>query len=394
MQYDRIMIRFGELSTKGKNKRNFIQQLAENLMHALQAHQQLTYEVKMDHIYIVLHGSDVDPILERIADVSGIQSYSLVARVEPTMEAILAQAHALMQEEEGTTFKVKAKRADKTFPVISDEINRSVASMILKEGKWKVDVHHPDVLLSITVREHACYLYTKSYPGAGGYPLGVGGKVMMMMSGGIDSPVAAYLLMKRGVLCELIHFASPPYTSEAVLDKIRDLAEKLTRYQQQIRIHIVPFTHLQEEIYRHVDESYAITIMRRMMYRLGEQLAIKRRCFAIANGESIGQVASQTLASMNVINRVIAIPTIRPLAIYDKTDIIAIAKKIDTYDISIRPYEDCCTIFEPKNPKTAPKLSVVEELEKRFQYEELIEEALQNTEVIFVNSNQKDEKFL
>lgn len=394
MQYDRIMIRFGELSTKGKNKRNFIQQLAENLMHALQAHQQLTYEVKMDHIYIVLHGSDVDPILERIADVSGIQSYSLVARVEPTMEAILAQAHALMQEEEGTTFKVKAKRADKTFPVISDEINRSVASMILKEGKWKVDVHHPDVLLSITVREHACYLYTKSYPGAGGYPLGVGGKVMMMMSGGIDSPVAAYLLMKRGVLCELIHFASPPYTSEAVLDKIRDLAEKLTRYQQQIRIHIVPFTHLQEEIYRHVDESYAITIMRRMMYRLGERLAIKRRCFAIANGESIGQVASQTLASINVINRVIAIPTIRPLAIYDKTDIIAIAKKIDTYDISIRPYEDCCTIFEPKNPKTAPKLSVVEELEKRFQYEELIEEALQNTEVIFVNSNQKDEKFL
>lgn len=393
-QYDRIMIRFGELSTKGKNKRNFIQQLAENLMHALKPFSSLTYEVKMDHIYIVLHDSDVEPILERIADVSGIQSYSLVVRVEPTIEAILDKAQDLMKEEEGLTFKVKAKRADKTFPVISDEINRKVASVILKEGKWKVDVHHPDILLSIVVRENACYLFTKTYLGAGGYPLGVGGKVMMMMSGGIDSPVAAYLLMKRGVLCEFIHFASPPYTSEAVLDKIRDLAEKLTRYQQQIRIHIVPFTRLQEEIYRHVDESYAITLMRRMMYRLGERLAERRRCLAIANGESIGQVASQTLASMYVINRVSQIPTIRPLAVYDKSDIITIAKKIGTYDISIRPYEDCCTIFEPKNPKTAPKLAMVEELEKRFDYESLIEEALANTEVIFVNSNQKDEKFL
>ena len=216
----------------------------------------------------------------------------------------------------------------------------------------------------------------------------------MMMSGGIDSPVAAYLLMKRGVMCEFIHFASPPYTSEAVLDKIQDLAKKLNRYQEKIVIHVVPFTKLQVAIYEHADESYAITIMRRMMYRLAERLAKQRKCYAVANGESVGQVASQTLASMLVINEVTSYPIIRPVSIMDKTEIIKIARKIDTYDISIRPYEDCCTIFEPKNPKTAPKLDVSKEIENSFDFETLIQECLDNIEVIIVNSSSSEEKYL
>lgn len=394
MKYERIMVRFGELSTKGKNKKDFIFLLASNMKHALKDFPTLKLEVRMDHIYIILHDEDAEKVMHRLEDVSGIHSFSPVVKVEPKLESIIEESLALMKEEKGKTFKVKARRADKTFPYISDEINRKVATEILKTDLWKVDVYTPDVLLSIDVREDAAYIFIRTYLGAGGYPLGIGGKAMMMMSGGIDSPVAAYLMMKRGVLCELIHFAAPPYTSEAVLDKIQDLAKKLNRYQETIRIHVVPFTDLQVAIYEHVDESYAITLMRRMMYRIADRLAKRRKCLAIANGESIGQVASQTLASMFVINHVTTTPVIRPLATMDKTDIISIARKIDTFDISIRPYEDCCTIFEPKNPKTAPKLEDVEELEKTFDFVPYIEQCVRNAEVIIVNSEEKEDKYL
>lgn len=394
MKYDCIMIRFGELSTKGKNKKDFIFLLASNIKHALKEFKTLKMDVRMDHIYLLLNEENAELVMHRLEDVSGIHSFSPVIKIESNIDSIIQNALALMELEEGKTFKVKARRADKTFPYVSDDINRKVATAILKTDAWKVDVHHPDVLLSIDVRQDASYLFTKTYMGAGGYPLGIGGKAMMMMSGGIDSPVAAYLLMKRGVLCELIHFAAPPYTSEAVLDKIQDLAKKLNRYQESIRIHIVPFTELQVAIYEHVDESYAITLMRRMMYRIADRLAKRRKCLAIANGESIGQVASQTLASMYVINHVTSTPTIRPLATMDKTDIISLARKIDTFDISIRPYEDCCTIFEPKNPKTAPKLDIVEELEKTFDFDSLIETCIRNIEVIIVNSNENEDKYL
>lgn len=394
MKYDRIMVRFGELSTKGKNKKDFIIKLASNLKHALKEYKNLSYEVKMDHIYIILNEENSDEILERIADVSGISSYSLVVKCDVNIDAIIETAYALVLQENGKTFKVKARRADKTFPYVSDDVNRLVASKILKESEYKVDVHNPDVLVSIDIRNTACYIYTKKILGAGGYPLGVGGKAMMMMSGGIDSPVAAYLLMKRGVSLEFIHFASPPYTSEAVIDKLRDLAKKLNRYQEKILIHIVPFTKLQVAIYEHADESYAITIMRRMMYRLAERLARKRSCYAVANGESVGQVASQTLASMFVINEVTSYPIIRPVSVMDKTEIIKIARKIDTYDISIRPFEDCCTIFEPKNPKTAPKLDVSKEIEASFDFESLIKECLDNIETITITSDSFDQKYL
>ena len=307
------------------------------------------------------------------------------------IEKIKESAFELIKQETGKTFKIKAKRGNKRFPIVSDDITRMVATVILRNTEFRVDVHNPDVLLSIEVRDEGTYIFTKTFKGAGGYPLGVGGKGMLMLSGGIDSPVAAYLIMKRGVMIECIHFASPPYTSQAVIQKLQDLLTKLNKYQAQIRLHIIPFTKLQEQIYANVPESYAITIMRRMMFRLADKLARRRKCPVIVTGESLGQVASQTIHSMNVINEVTNIPVLRPCVTLDKTEIINVAKRIDTFDISIRPYEDCCTIFAPKNPKTMPKLDECLAFEKKFDFESLIDEALSNFEVILINSNKQEE---
>ena len=384
IKYDFIMIRFGELSTKGKNKKDFISCLYLNMKHALSDFEGLTIESHYDHLYVRLNGNDYEPVIERLQDVSGIQGLSLVLRVESDIEKIKSASLELIKQEEGKTFKVTCKRADKKFPIVSDDIIRIVAPVILRNTELKVDVHNPDILLQIEVRDEGTYIFVKTYPGAGGYPLGVGGKSMHMLSGGIDSPVAAYLLMRRGVKIECIHFASPPYTQEAVIYKLEDLLHKLNRYQPEIRLNIVPFTKIQEAIYDHAPESYCITLMRRMMYRLADRLAKRRKCPVISSGESVGQVASQTLQSINVINEVTNLPVIRPCAVMDKIQIIEVSKKIDTYEISIRPYEDCCTIFTPKAPKTSPSLEEAKAYEERFDYESLIEEALNNIEVKFI----------
>ena len=332
----------------------------------------------------MLNDEDENKVLLRLQDVSGISGISLVHRSENDIAKIKGDSLELIKQEVGKTFKVKCKRANKRFEIVSDDIIRHVAGYILANTSLKVDVHNPDILLSIEVRDEGTYIFTKTIVGAGGYPLGVGGKAMMMISGGIDSPVASYLLMKRGVLLECIHFASPPYTSEAVIYKLKDLLHVLNRYQPSIRLHIIPFTKLQETIYQNADESYAITIMRRMMFRLAARLAKRRRCPIIASGESLGQVASQTIYSMNVINEVTNIPVIRPCVTMDKNDIIKVSKQIGTYEISIRPYEDCCTIFAPKNPKTMPQLEECLKIEEKFDYESLINEALNNVEVLFI----------
>ena len=391
MKYDHIMVRFGELSTKGKNKKDFIRVLSKNIQNALSDFPGLSFETRFDHIYVVLNGLDPEPIIEILQDVSGIHSLSLVYKTEPDIENLKKVSLELIKQEEGLTFKVKAKRADKSYPIISEEIIKHVAGVILANTSLKVDVHNPDILLSIEIRQEGAYVFCKTYPACGGYPLGVGGKIMHMLSGGIDSPVAAYLLMKRGIKIECIHFASPPYTNAGVIEKLKDILSRLNKYQPEIQLNIVPFTKLQEEIYRHCDESYAITIMRRMMFRLADRLARQRRCPAISSGESVGQVASQTLESMHVINEVSNLPVLRPVVALDKVDIIKLARKIDTYDISIRPFEDCCTIFAPKNPKTKPSLEKSKEFESKFNYEELINEALQNIEVIYVK---KDDELL
>ena len=387
IQYDHIMVRFGELSTKGKNKIDFIRVLFNNIKRALKDFEGLDVTMRHDHIYVSLNGQDYAPIVERLQDVSGIQGLSLVYKAEDRdIENIKNVSLELIKQEEGKTFKVRVKRSDKKYPLISDEITRLVAGHILRNQKdLKVDVHNPDILLSIEVRDEAAYIYSHTFSGAGGYPLGVGGKAMHMLSGGIDSPVAAYLLMKRGVTIECIHFASPPYTQVGVIYKLEDLLKVLNRYQSRIRLHIVPFTKIQEAIYDHCDESYCITMMRRMMFRLADRLAHRRKCPVISSGESVGQVASQTLQSIHVINEVTNTPIIRPCVAMDKNDIINISKKIGTYEISIRPYIDCCTIFTPKSPKTAPHLDECLKYEQEFDYEPLIQEALANIEVKFIS---------
>ncbi len=386
-----IMLRYGELSTKGKNKRDFINLLGCNVKHALKKFSNLTYDIKYDHIYIHLNGEKYDDVSKRLLDVSGIYSFSKVYRLPIDLDVLKKEALKLALAANKKTFKVHTKRPNKTFPVHSEEINRLIAGEILHNSDYRVDVHNPELMINVTVREDYIYLFTDETLAAGGYPLGSGGKSLMMLSGGIDSPVAAYLMMKRGIKIECIHFASPPYTNEAVITKIKDLLKKLTAYQKEIKLFIVPFTKLQEEIYHHVNISYAITIMRRMMYRIASRVATKRKDLVIANGESLGQVASQTLKSISVIEKVSTLPVIRPLAIFDKVDIIKIARKIDTYDISIRPYEDCCTIFEVKNPTTAPNEEKAIEYEQLFDFEKLIDDCVNNLEVLTITDEDEDD---
>lgn len=384
-----FLIHYGELGTKGANRRLFVKELAKNIRYAIHEFPgaELTYD--HDHAYVKINDEDATSILNKLLDVSGIQRISLVKKCEKDLEKIFEAALNLVKEEEGKTFKVATKRADKTYPLDSMELSKEIGGYILKNSEFTVDVHNPDILLHVELRYDACYLYAHSYLGAGGYPLGMNGKVMMMLSGGIDSPVASYLLLRRGVRIDCIHFAAPPYTSDAVIDKLKDILKTLSSYQREIKLHIVPFTKLQLAIYQNCDESYCITIMRRMMYRLATRLAKERHCIGIANGESIGQVASQTLDSMIAINDVTSFPVVRPLACMDKLQIIDIAKKIGTYDVSIRPFEDCCTIFKPKRPTTKPRIEECEYYEKKFDYEALIDEAIKDTKGCFIKAGEE-----
>lgn len=384
-----IMIHYGELGTKGNNKKAFVAQLNKNIRHALKKFDvNVTYD--HDHTFVNFSG-EAEPIISRLKDVSGIQRISLVYKLPRDLEILKQKSLELIKEAEGKTFKVEAKRTDKTYHLSSPEIERAIASIILKNTSFKVDVHNPDIKVFVQMRNDASYVYLNTVNGAGGYPLGMNGKVLMLLSGGIDSPVASYLLLRRGIKIECLHFASPPYTSTAVIDKLEDIIGKLSYYQEDIKLHIVPFTKLQEEIYNHVDEPYCITIMRRMMVRIASIYAKKTNCLSIATGESVGQVASQTLNSIQVINSVTNFPILRPLCTLDKLDIIKISKQIGTYDISIRPHEDCCTIFAPKKPKTKPKEEECLYYEKRFDYETLVNECVENIETVQFKSGEKVE---
>ena len=394
VKYDTVLIRYGELSTKGKNRKTFVQKLLSNIKHTLKDMPNLEYRLTYERIYIKINGEDVDLLTERLKDVFGISSFSLTQKVESNIDTIVETCYQASLNEKGT-FKVKARRNDKTFPFISDEINRKVASKILKETDHKVDVHDPDFMIYIEVFSDGTYITCNKIQGAKGYPTGINGKCLALLSGGIDSPVAGYLMMKRGIEIECIHYASPPYTSNMARQKVLDLASIISKYQGRIKVHIINFTDLQKAIYDNCPESYAITIMRRMMLRIANIVANKRDCIALSTGESLGQVASQTLESMRCINEVINIPVIRPLVTYDKEEIIDLAKKIKTFETSILPYEDCCTIFDPKNPVTKPTIRKAQELETHFDYQKYIDECVDTMETIIVDcSNKANEDFL
>ena len=391
IQYDHIIVRYGELSTKGKNRKEFTKQLTSNIKKRLKDHEALTYNMLHDGLFIKLNGEDYEVIKKELKDVFGYSYFAGAIRVSRDIEDVKKVTFELAKKHNARTFKVATKRHDKNYPLISDEINRAVAGNILHNSDLLVDVHDPDLMLYISVDKDFIYVMDEKVRGGGGYPTGINGMAMVMMSGGIDSPVAAYMTMKRGLRIECIHFASEPYTSKQALQKVLTLAEKLSVCQEDINVHIIPFTDLQLAIYKNVDEPYCITIMRRMMYRIADRLCKQRHIRVITNGESIGQVASQTPESISVIGRVADTLILRPLCMMDKLEIIDIAKRIDTYETSILPYEDCCTIFDPKNPVTKPKEDKCLHYESLFDFEPLIEECINNDRIVKVSYRKKEE---
>ena len=392
--YDTVLIRFGELSTKGKNRKDFINRLYGNVKYMLRDFEKLEYRKAYDRIYIRLNGEDHDAIREKLQKVFGISSFSFTEKVPSDIDSISDACFRIASQSNKKTFKIITKRHDKTFPMRSDEINRACAGRILRNTELKVDVHEPELTIRVEVHRDDTYITSEKIPGAGGYPAGINGKVLLLLSGGIDSPVAAYQLMKRGLQVEAIHFASPPYTSEAAKNKVLTLASMVSEYQGHMHVHMINFTDLQLNIYKTAGDPYAVTLMRRMMFRLAERTAEKYGCLALGTGESIGQVASQTLESVACINSVVRIPVIRPLVCYDKVEIIDLARKIGTYETSILPFEDCCTIFDPKNPVTKPTVEKSEYFEKMFDYEKLIDEAMNAMETVIVTPEKNDEDFL
>ena len=371
----------------------FIRKLCQNTKEILKPMSQLKYELSFDRMYIILNGEDPKAVAEKLKTVFGIHSFSFCYKVESDLEKIKEVCLQVVENNPGQTFKIDTKRNDKDYPLHSHDINTAIAGYIFHHTSktLKVDVHHPEILVKVELRKDYTYVMDNVIMGAGGYPVGVGGKALLMLSGGIDSPVAGYLTLKRGVDIECIHYASPPYTSDLAREKVLDLVDVLRQYTHgKIVVHIVPFTDLQLAVYEHCEESYAMTVMRRMMYRIAQGVAQKNNCLAIVNGESIGQVASQTLESMATINEVIHMPVLRPVACMDKLEIIDIATKIGTYDISIRPHEDCCTIFTPKQPATKPKSYKAQAFEANWDFETMVQECVENTQDIVIDDSYKN----
>lgn len=384
MQYSEIMVRYGELSTKGKNRMRFINKLKHNMKHVLSIYPDVRVVADRDRAHIYLNGTDYVSVAESLKQIFGIQGFSPSYKVEKNLETIKKAVQDVMKDvyHEGLTFKITSKRSDHNFEMDSRELNQYLGSAVFEVlPDIQAQMKGPDVNLKVEIREEAAYLSYENIKGAGGLPVGTAGRGMLMLSGGIDSPVAGYLALKRGVDIEAVHFASPPYTSPGALKKAQDLTRKLTKFGGNIDFIEVPFTEIQEEIKEKAPEAYLMTLTRRFMMRITDLIREERNSLVIINGESLGQVASQTLESMRAINAVTATPIIRPVVTMDKLEIIDIAQKIDTFDISIQPFEDCCTIFAPDRPKTNPKIKNVEQYEKRMDVEGLVERAVAGIKV-------------
>lgn len=395
MQYDHLLVRYGELTLKGTNRKMFVNQLKDNVKRALIPLSGYHVKGKRDRMYIELSPeADINEIIQRLSKVYGIKSISPVIKIDKNEEKINQSAIQLSQDfVKGSTFKVDVKRVDKSFRLDTYELQRQVGGAILKENNnITVNVKNPDYEIKIEVRMDAIYIYEKVIAGAGGLPVGTGGKTLLMLSGGIDSPVAGIEVMKRGVTVEAIHFHSPPFTSEKAKDKVIELTRILAERVGPIKLHLVPFTEIQKQINKVVHPRYTMTSTRRMMMRISDKVVHQINANAIVNGENLGQVASQTLKSMYAINHVTATPVLRPLLTLDKEDIIKKAKELGTFETSIQPYEDCCTIFTPKNPVTEPDFDKVVKYESVFNFDEMIENAVENIETLTIDQNYKSAK--
>ncbi|MNO57675.1 putative tRNA sulfurtransferase [compost metagenome] len=389
LHYDMLLLRFGEISVKGRNRPRFEKAAMRHVKALLRSFPKADVLKEYGRIYVVLNGESSHEVIDSLKNVFGVTSISPVKVVASRLEDITEAATSFIQSlslEQNTTFKVSTRRVWKGFAHSSHEMNRLVSGPILSAcPALKVDVHHPDVDLRVEIRDQATYLYWEVIPAAGGFPLGTNGKAMLLLSGGIDSPVAGWSAMRRGLELECVHFHSYPFTSKKAEEKVIDLAKVLSRYGGRIKLHLVPFTEIQTALAGTGQENLLITLMRRSMLRIATKLAQQHSALALVTGDSLGQVASQTLASMNVIGRVTDIPLLRPLVMNDKNDIIQMAKTIGTFDLSILPYEDCCTLFVPKSPATNPNLGVIERIEAKLTgLEEMIDQAVDGTETLLI----------
>lgn len=389
MPQEVILLKLGEIALKGLNRKAFEDVLLKNIRRRLQDAGDFSVSSRQSTIYVEPKDSaaDLDLAEERVSKVFGVVGYARAGVCEKDLAAICQRAGEYLSEELETasTFKVECKRSDKQFPYKSPEVSAEVGHHLLEQfPHLRVDVHHPDVIVRVEVRERYAFVHGDTRPGAGGIPVGTGGKAAVLISGGLDSPVAAWMMAKRGVELTAVHFASPPYTSELAREKVRRLLRKVAEYAGRIRFVTVNLTRLQEEIRDKCPQELSTVILRRYMLRGAQRVAQEERCSALVTGESLGQVASQTIQAIACTDAVATMPVFRPLIGADKSEIVKVAYQIGTYDISIEPYEDCCTIFTPKHPRTKPILHFVEEGEQAIDGEALLEEALQNLETEWV----------
>ena len=382
-----LLLKDGEIVLKGLNRRQFEDVLKKNIKIALHGTGRYAITSAQSTIYVkpIDDEADLDEATERIGRVFGLVSYSRAAMCpEKTLESVLETAPVYLEKvlRKAKTFKVEAKRSDKKFPYKSPEICRETGGVILsKYPHLRVDVHHPDVTVYVEIRDFGAYVHADPLRGAGGIPVGTGGKAVILISGGIDSPVAAYMMAKRGLKLTAVHFASPPYTSPRAEEKVVKLLAKVSRYAGELKMITVPFTAIQEKLRDDCPEELFTIIMRRLMMQISERIAKDNDCAALVTGESLGQVASQTIGALNCTDEAAEMVVFRPLIGMDKQEIINIAYKIDTYETSIEPYEDCCTVFTPKHPRTKPILKYVKQAQEQAQFEPLIEEALQHLKI-------------
>ena len=381
-----ILIKNGELALKGLNRSTFEDILIKNIRKRIKPLGEFEYRKEQSTVSVVPMDEyiDMDEVSDRISRVFGIAAYSRALQVDKDMDVILEQApiYLVDQLKDAKTFKVEGKRSDKKFPLKSPEISAKVGGAILsKFPHLKVDVRNPDILVTIEIREKFAFIRGNQTKGAGGMPTGTAGKASILISGGIDSPVAAYMMAKRGLVLNAIHFASPPYTSPQSEEKVHNLLRKVSKYSGNICLLTVGFTEIQEEIRDKCPEELFTLIMRRFMMRIAQRIAEKEESKALITGESLGQVASQTLNALACTDAVVGMPVFRPLIGLDKDEIIKVSRKIDTFNISIEPYEDCCTVFTPKHPKTKPQISIIETAEQALDVEGLIERALSNVTI-------------